>query len=270
MPNDPESNIDGVAELYDEFSEFHARINDSNLHLGYWEDQNDRRSFQEATARLTELMMTRLDPAPGQRILDIGCGIGQPAFTLAEAFDVEILGVTVSPRQIERANATARERKMDDRVRFERADAQKLPYKDASFDGAWLFESLIHMPDKARALRETARVLRPGGRLAVADMFHEPGNDWSGIHPLVTAIELDAYTPLLEAEGFDVVDVQDVTEHIHVPEEVRTALRTQMLAHRDEWVRIAGESVVEALLDPEVNTFYTPGLGYVLITAERR
>ncbi|MET9974373.1 SAM-dependent methyltransferase [Streptomyces microflavus] len=270
MPTTPESNNDGVAELYDEFSEFHARVNDSNLHLGYWEDERDTSSFQEATARLTGLMINRLAPESGQRLLDIGCGIGQPAFTLADACEVDIVGITVSPRQVEHATARARELDVGHRVRFERADAQHLPYEDCSFDGAWLFESLIHMPDKPRALREAARVLRPGARLAVADMFHEPGKDWSTIHPLVTAVELAAYAPMLEGEGFRVVEIEDVTPHIFVPESVRVALRAKMLEHREEWVRIAGEAVVEAMLDPEVNTFYTPGLGYVLITAERR
>ncbi|MEU2494308.1 methyltransferase domain-containing protein [Streptomyces sp. NPDC007883] len=270
MTATPQSNTEEVAELYDEFSEFHARICDSNLHVGYWPEGDETSSFQEATAHLSELMVRRLEPRTGQRVLDIGCGIGQPAFHLAEAAEADIVGITVSKRQIERATDRARELGLAGRVQFERADAMNLPYADRSFDAAWLFESLIHMPDKAKALREAARVLRPGARLAIADMFHEPGQDWSQIHPLVTATTLDAYAPMLEEAGFRVLDIEDVTPRILVPEQVRVSLRAQMLEHRDEWVRIAGEDVVKAMLDPELNTFYTPGLGYVLITAERR
>lgn len=264
------SNSEAVADLYDTFSEFHARINDSNLHLGYWSGPDDTASFQEATNHLTALMVERLAPSPGQRVLDIGCGIGKPALRLADAHQVEVVGVTVSPRQIELATAQAVEAGLTDRVRFERADAQQLPYPDASFDAGWFFESLIHMPDKPRAVAEAARVLRPGATLVVADMFHEPGKDWSEIHPLVTAVTLDTYEPLLAKAGFEVLDVTDVTPHIRVPEPVRGQLRTMMLEHRDEWVDIAGEDVVRAMLDPEVDTFYTPGLGYVLVTARRR
>ncbi|WP_338894300.1 methyltransferase domain-containing protein [Streptomyces sp. TG1A-60] len=265
-----ESNSEAVAELYDSFSEFHARICDSNLHLGYWADSADHSTFQAATEHLTALMVERLAPLAGQRVLDIGCGIGQPAFHLAGGHAVEIVGVSVSRRQIEHASARARELRLADRVHFELADAQHLPYPDESFDAGWFFESLIHMPDKALALREAGRVLRPGARLAIADMFHEPGEDWSAIHPLVTAIPLDAYEPMLAAAGFDVLDITDITPHIRVPEPVRHGLRAMMLEHRAEWVDIAGEEVVRALLDPETDTFYTPGLGYVLITARRR
>lgn len=264
------SNSEAVADLYDTFSEFHARICDSNLHVGYWTGADDASSFQEATEHLTALMVQRLAPSDGQRVLDIGCGIGKPALRLAGAHPVEVVGVSVSPRQIELANARAVEASVADRVRFELADAQQLPYPDASFDAGWFLESLIHMPDKPQAVAEAARVLRPGATLVVADMFHEPGTDWSEIHPLVTAVTLDTYEPLLTEAGFDVLEVTDVTPHIRVPEPVRGGLRTMMLEHRAEWVDIAGEDVVRAMLDPEVDTFYTPGLGYVLLTARRR
>ncbi|WP_329025655.1 SAM-dependent methyltransferase [Streptomyces sp. NBC_00690] len=269
MTSSPDTNAEAVAELYGELSEFHERICDSNLHLGYWDGEDDTSSFQAATARLTDLMIDRLAPDKGQRVLDIGCGIGQPAFRLAEHHEVEIVGVTVSCRQIARATERARELGLENRARFERVDALDLSYADGTFDAAWFFESLIHMPDKGRALSEAARVLKPGSRLVLADMFHEPDQDWSTLHPTVTAITLDAYRPLLEAAGFRILDVQDVTPHILVPDPVRVSLRAQMLEHRDEWLRIAGADVVNAMLDPEVNTFYTPGLGYVLITAER-
>jgi len=264
-----ESNADEVAELYDDFSEFHARINDNNLHVGYWEDEHDASTFQAAAEAMTRQMIRRLDPQAGQRILDVGCGIGQPAFSLARACQVDVTGITVSRRQIERATMAAEEVGLADRVRFEYADATNLPYGDGAFDGAWLFESMIHMPDKALALRETARVLRPGARLAIGDMFHEPGLDWSAAHPIVSAITIDTYAGLLEQAGFSLLKVDDVTPHMLVPKPVRTVLRDQMLEHRDEWVRIAGEAVVQQFLDPEVNTFYTPGLGYVLIAARR-
>ncbi|MFF1272517.1 class I SAM-dependent methyltransferase [Streptomyces marokkonensis] len=270
MTSPHRSPAEAVAGLYDSLSELPAHVCDGNLHFGYWTDARDTSTFQAATEHLTALMVERLAPRTGQRVLDIGCGTGQPAFHLASGHTVEVLGVSVSRRQIEHASVRARAVRLADRVRFERADAQYLPYPDASFDAGWFFESLIHIPDKPRALHEAARVLRPGARLAIADMFHEPGRDWSAPRPLVTAVPLDAYAPLLADGGFEVLDLTDVTPHIRVPEPVRRRLRSMMRRNRSEWVDIVGEEAVEALLGPEGDIFHTPGLGYVLITARRR
>jgi ubiquinone/menaquinone biosynthesis C-methylase UbiE len=269
MSTAAESNAEEVAELYDDFSEFHARINDNNLHVGYWENEQDASTFQVAAEAMTQQMIRRLEPQAGQRILDVGCGLGQPAVSLARSCQVDITGITVSRRQIELATVAAKETGLADRVRFEYADATNLPYGDGAFDAAWFFESMIHMPDKALALREAARVLRPGARLVIGDMFHEPGLDWSAAHPIISAIPIDAYAGLLEQAGFSLLTVDDVTAHMLVPTPARTVLREQMLKHRNEWIRIAGEAVVRQFLDPEVDTFYTPGLGYVLIVAQR-
>ncbi|MFE6286672.1 SAM-dependent methyltransferase [Streptomyces sp. NPDC057877] len=270
MTSSHPSHAEAVAVLYDSFSAVHARVCDSNLHVGYWTEADDEATFEAATERLTALMVERLAPRTGQRVLDIGCGIGQPAFHLAHGHAVEVVGVSVSRCQIEHASIRARHARLADRVRFERADARQLPYPDASFDAGWFLESLIHMPDKPQALREAARVLRPGARLAVADMFHEPGRDWSASHPLVTAVPLAAYEPLLSAEGFDVLDLTDVTARVRVPEPVRRRLRAMVSEHRAEWTALAGDEVVRLLLDTVNDTFDTPGLGYVLITARRR
>lgn len=269
MTTPRESNVAALAELYDRFSELHARNYGRNLHVGYWHDGQDQASWETAAEQLTTQMIDLRRPQPGQRILDVGCGLGQPAFSLALAHDVSIVGISISRRQIELANARSEELGLADRVRFEYVDVMALPYPDSSFDAAWFFESLLHMADKVTALRQAARVLRPGARLALADMFHEPGQDWSLEHrPLVVTICLDEYQELLSEAGLELLEIRDVTANLGMPDAVKAAMRAKMRDQRDELVEIAGQHVVEQFLDPEESTFSLPGGGYALIAAQ--
>lgn len=112
---------------------------------------------------------------PGQRVLDIGCGVGGPALTIAAHSGAHITGVSITPRQIEIARQRAAERGLEKLTQFEVADAMALPFADGSFDAAYVFDASCHMPDKAAFCRETARILRPGGTFLGLDWFKKDG-----------------------------------------------------------------------------------------------
>ena len=146
----------------------------------------------------------------------MGCGNGTPAIRLAQACDVEVVGISVSERQVARGNERAAESGLADRVRFERVDAMHLPYEAESFDGAWAIESMFHMPDKAQVLSGVARVLRSGGRFPIADLVHrKPTADSSGpttyssLYASLT--ELGEYPKVIETAGLTPVEVTDIT-----------------------------------------------------------
>ena len=107
----------------------------------------------------------------GQRILDVGCGPGTITLDLAEAVDSsgEVLGVenVQGPLLQARRNAAARG---DRRTRFELADVMALPYAAGFFDVVHAHQVLQHLTDPVGALREMARVTRPGGLVAVRDV----------------------------------------------------------------------------------------------------
>lgn len=106
--------------------------------------------------------------SPGMRILDVGCGGGQFALRLAQRFpDVQIVGVDLSPEQI--ARAQKRVGTLSERVSFVEGSAVDLPFADAEFDLVYSLGSIKHWPDRARGLRECARVLNEGGRLWVME-----------------------------------------------------------------------------------------------------
>ncbi|CAM5644480.1 Demethylrebeccamycin-D-glucose O-methyltransferase [Streptomyces griseoloalbus] len=155
------SGVGNVASFYEGLGQVLNIAWGENLHYGYWEDDADDSTVEAATARLTDLLIGLLDPAPGAGVLDIGCGVGKPALQLVEARKARVTGIAISDVEVEQATQRAAEAGRSDLTTFRNADVQELPFDDNSFDGAWAVESLLHVPDRGRALAETARVLRP-------------------------------------------------------------------------------------------------------------
>ena len=122
-------------------------------------------------ARLREV----LAPQPGERVLEVGPGTGYYTPDVAEwvapAGTVEVLDL--QQEMLDHTLRRARERGLSN-ITPARGDARELPYADASFDAAYLVTVLGEIPDQEAALRELARVLRPGGRLVVGELFGDP------------------------------------------------------------------------------------------------
>ncbi|CDN15788.1 2-methyl-6-phytyl-1,4-benzoquinone methyltransferase / 2-methyl-6-solanyl-1,4-benzoquinone methyltransferase [Richelia intracellularis] len=108
-----------------------------------------------------------LDKLPGgTTVLDVGCGIGGSSRILARDYRFDVTGVTISPKQVQRATELTPENVT---AKFQVDDALALSFPDNSFDVVWSIEAGPHMPDKAKYAQEMMRVLKPGGTLVVAD-----------------------------------------------------------------------------------------------------
>lgn len=108
----------------------------------------------------------RLAVPPGSRLLDVGCGSGQLALMAAKD-GLDVTGVDIASNLIERARARAQAEGL--RVRFEEADAEALPFEDASFDAVVSLIAAMFAPRPDFVAKELLRVCTPGGTIAMAN-----------------------------------------------------------------------------------------------------
>lgn len=165
--------LDAIADYYT-WTEIDYKIvwnNEDNLafHFGYYGTGVTR--HRDALTNANRVLSDIAAIQPGERVLDAGCGVGGSCFWLAANRGAEVVGVALGTDAIGTGRRLARERGLEHRVQFERADFTDLPYPDASFDVVWALESLCHAEAKAAFYREASRVLRPGGRLVVAEFM---------------------------------------------------------------------------------------------------
>jgi SAM-dependent methyltransferase len=122
-------------------------------------------------ARLREA----LDPGPGERILEVGPGTGYYTLDVAEWVkpDGEVDVVDLQQEMLDHTMRRAGERGLAN-VTPTRSDATSMPYEDGSFDAAYLVTVLGEISDQDAAIRELARVLKPGGRLVVGELLGDP------------------------------------------------------------------------------------------------
>jgi ubiquinone/menaquinone biosynthesis C-methylase UbiE len=122
-----------------------------------------------------ERLRAVLAPAPGERLAEIGVGTGYYSLDLAEWIGPEGTLELFDLQQefLDHAMRAAAERGLANLVPTQ-GDATALPYEDASVDAVILTAVLGEIPDSDAALREIRRVLRPGGRLVVGELFGDP------------------------------------------------------------------------------------------------
>src|SRR5690606_31572749 len=102
-------------------------------------------------------------------------GLGGPARWLAQTYGCHVTGIDLTAAFCTAAEALTARLGLADRVTFRHGSALKMPFADDSFDVAWTQHAAMNIADKASLYREIARVMKPGGRLALFDIMKGPG-----------------------------------------------------------------------------------------------
>ena len=139
------------------------------IHYGYWDENVN--SFPQSLLRMNEVMMEAAAIRSTDTILDAGCGVGGSSIFLASVLGCRVTGISLSDRQVLQAVKNAQKKKVGALVDFRRMNFSATEFPDQSFDVVWGCESICYAEDKEIFIKEAWRLLRPGGRLVVADGF---------------------------------------------------------------------------------------------------
>jgi tocopherol O-methyltransferase len=137
------------------------------IHFGYRDRQ--WRSHAECLLETNRVLAEIASIQPGDRVLDAGCGIAGSGIWLAEQRGATVIGITPVRTQVECARRMVATRGLEHSITVEQADYAATAFPDVSFDVVWALESVCHAQRKAAFYRESARLLRPGGRIVVAE-----------------------------------------------------------------------------------------------------
>ena len=208
-----------------------------------------------------EWLYQAIQLAPGMRVLDLASGTGQPALTLAERVGPSgsVIATDLSPEMLAVAERRAREAGLTN-IEFRTMDAEALDFPDASFDAVTCSYGLMFCPDPARAVAEIRRVLRPGGRLALA-VWDEPARNpyfstiGKAVAPILQNPPPDPKAPgqfrlapsgeleaVLEAGGFRDFEVALVESTFTCDS---PAQYWQIVSDHSSWLRLALDGVAE-------------------------
>ncbi len=198
-----------------------------HMHHGYYgADGKDNKDHAQAQVDLALELLRWGEVEKAGRILDAGCGVGGSARLLAQLYDAEVLGCTLSPVQAEQGRKYNEAAGLSDKVEIKAQDMMSLLAADGPFNLVWSMESAEHIREKQELLGLFHSLLEPGGRLLMATWFHRPlppalsskeKKLLEGIYqyyhlpPMVSIPELEA---MAKAGGFEQVKTADWTNAV--------------------------------------------------------
>ncbi|SNT36163.1 Methyltransferase domain-containing protein [Granulicella rosea] len=281
----------GLEQYYSEAGpDYAAWSREFNMHFGYYRMGANPLGREAMLERMNAEVLARLrvEGIGAPKLLDLGCGLGATLRSFARRMpQARLLGLTRVPWQVEQATALNQAAGCGERVRIIEGDYEDTILPRAGYDGVYALESSCHAhgADKAALLAEAHRLLRPGGRLVVADGFLTGRGFVNGLQRRVyrklcecwvieELARLDLFTARLEALGFTEIAVERLQLRVapsvlHIPWVTVKFLVTDVLFGKGKMTKARWNNVLAPVLLPLVGAPLGP-MGYCMVTATKR
>jgi cyclopropane fatty-acyl-phospholipid synthase-like methyltransferase len=280
----------GLEQYYREAGpDYAAWSREFNMHFGYYRAGTNPLDREAMLEQMNAEVLARLqlDGIQEPRLLDLGCGLGATLRSLACRLPkASLCGVTRVPWQVEHARSLNEAAGYSERIRVMEGDYQGTALPRASYDGVYALESSCHAhgSDKGLLLEEMHSLLRPGGRLVVADGFLANARFANALQERIyrklcecwvigELAQLELFTARLERLGFREIRVEKLQARVaasvaHIPWVTLKFLVTDVMFGRRPMTRARWNNVLAPVLLPLVSSPLGPMI-YCMVTATK-
>jgi cyclopropane fatty-acyl-phospholipid synthase-like methyltransferase len=271
----PSRITDEIAKLYTKRHEYREGFYGDKpyANFGYWDQEN--MTLPEACDALTNLVAVAAKLGPGDRVLEVGCGYGAGAVYYTQLYrPASVIGIDATEIRIQTGREYIARHGLADTVQIRLGDATALDFEPSSFTKVLAIECAFHFDTRVDFFRECARVLAPGGTLALTDVIPKKGVDPKQFlrptPPLggdisldipANAYDADVYAAHLHDARFNEVRIESICDRTRV----RFADHLESLGRQ-----LGGDKGNNLLKLVERNRAHiAAGADYILVTATR-
>ncbi len=228
------------------------------MHYGYWDKRV--KTLPEALEKENEILAEKVKIKKSDIVLDAGCGVGGSSIFLAKKYRCNVIGITLSKKQANSASEKAKKAKVTDRTKFFVMDYEHTTFSSKKFDVVWAIESFCHAENKKQFIEESFRILKPNGRIIIADGFTKKeavtASEKDIMNKFLSGFQVNYLeTPsnikiFLKKAGFQKITYMNITKNI-LPSSVkmyRYTLSTLLLGKVAEWLKFRTKIQTENIM----------------------